>query len=469
MKPLLLRFENFSQSFIDVVSAYVKHHVDVDYIEKRLDVSLNLVELCFFSNNNIIMVQNSVYDVLLKTILARFTVKTILLDNDDFIIEQLRLLSVEVKHIGTFYYAEIKDSHTKLVSMLVRFYRGYRFFKKDNNFIDTVSPEPHAFDHQVDYDHQIAELFKKNKKGNLYTILPNYLSYKDNYIYVYDIEHKINILNNALCIKDFYYDFENELLVNNRVLVTEPINDLIKEKTTFKCKPFIDIDTALNFCFFLDIKNIKCIQHERKVYYVSPVQIDFTRSVFHKGKYCNKHKLDPTLTSLEILNVQSMRTFSNFNIETTCLDYALCSKKIKLNKLHRGCFQVVNCDISIGTIYIDSTLKAKITDIIKRRFYEGYFLTPFERYLYYQNKQYTDRNIDTELKQLLQEVNPEVKSEVKPEVKSEVKSEQDIEVKGGTLKCDMCGLLFDEKNIIRQKVKSGILNLCKECYTKTNP
>ena len=452
MKELSFKLKPYSNNLIDVVSQYIYYMYDYDFIQKNIISTTNYVEVSYFKNGKLILVSEEHYKDINYRAKTLFNSSTVIIDDNEFILQQLKKFGIIINKDTYFYYSNIEESIKPFITLFLDYYKNYTIFSAGNNYIDSIKTINFTLDKNILAINQF-NVYKNKIEGKQFNILPNNLIYDDNYIYTYDPKEKLNILYNAKKNSGFYYNFVNELLVNNRFLVTENVNALIKTKNNILYSHFFDFEQAINFCFYLDINNVDCLLHNNNVYYMSKMYIKPLYDDKNRIDYCAKYDLKKNMSYIKIIIKQNKLNYTTIEINNTEVKYNL-KDNLYLSFLHTNCYQIIKKNISLATICIDDAEKEKFEKLVRKKYRKGYFLTPYEKFIYYKNKKNTIQTINIELlNSLISDYFS--KSSIQTIIKDESKN---------ILQCNFCQKNRNPSRMLTTIVKGQKNNICNVCY-----
>jgi len=391
MKQLTLSVMNFSDSKISAVIKYIYHETKFDYVQKHLNMYNKNLELSFYKNDKLLRVEDSLFFNLVDSV--NFDKNTCIINDSSFIHEQLNKCDIKIYKNKHFNYIIVDEVLKLFIKNVIGYYSNYTITKKVKTYLSEIGTSDFAYNYNIDMETQLNQLKNLNSKGSGYHLLPKNVQLKGNYLYTEDMNLKIKILNNALEIDDFYYNIENELSDRNHLFITKKVNELIKphDKKVQK-KKFLSTVDMINFCFSLDLLDIKCITSINVVYYTHDKELDDKFNKVYKYKYCIKHGYDTTLSHLALLALNNKTYFSNYNIKNTKLDLDV---DIILNKLYEDKYQLINKNIVLKTVVLKEEEKENYIEKFSKRYKRGYYLSTAEKYNYYLNGYYEIKAIDT--------------------------------------------------------------------------
>ena len=390
MKQLILSISNYTDSKINAVIKYIYHELNFDYVQKNSNMYNNNIELTFYKNDKILKIEERTYLNLVET--TNFDKNILIISDSRFIHEQLLKCNIKVYKNKHFYYVIVDEVLKTFIKKMIDYFSNYTICKKESNYINEIGTTNFVYDYTIETETQLEKLIAISSKSSGYHLLPKKTKVKDINLYVNEFNLKITILNNALDIDDFYYNIEDELIHKNHLFITKKINELIKPNDKkIQKKKFLSVEEMLNFCFSLDLLDIKCVTDNNIVYYTHDTIINNNYNNVYKYKYCIKHSYDTSLSYLSILAIKNRSFFSNYDIKNTTINLDI---DIKFNKLHNDKYQLLNKSIVLDSVLVKEDEKGKYIKKKKKRYKRGDYLSLVEKYNYYLNNDYNIKVID---------------------------------------------------------------------------
>ena len=160
------------------------------------------------------------------------------------------------------------------------------------------------------------------------------------------------------------------------------------------------------------------------------------------------------MSYIKIITKQNKLNYTTIEINNTEVNYNL-KDKLYLSYLHTNCYQIIKKNISLATICIDDSEKKKFEKLLRNKYRKGYFLTPYQKFIYYKNKKNTIETINIEL---LNSLITDYFSKSNMQTIEKDKSKN-------ILQCNFCQKNRNVSRMLTTIVKGQKNNMCNICYT----